>query len=52
MTKDVVLGRDLLGHASVGTTSIYLDSDDIEQRDAVERLADVLLTRAGTAAAG
>jgi site-specific recombinase XerD len=52
MTKDVVLGRDLLGHASVGTTSIYLDSDDIEQRDAVERLADVLLTRAGTAPAG
>jgi len=38
LTHDVVLTRDLLGHESVATTSIYLDGDEIQQRDAVERL--------------
>lgn len=38
MTRDVVLTRDLLGHASVATTSIYLDGDEMARRDAVEKL--------------
>lgn len=39
-TRDVVLARDLLGHASVATTSIYLDGDEMARRDAVERLME------------
>jgi integrase len=38
MTKDVVLARDLLGHASVGTTNGYLDGDELERHRAVDRL--------------
>lgn len=38
LTKDVVLTRDLMGHDSTAITSIYLDSDEIEQQDAVEAM--------------
>lgn len=37
-TKDVVLVRDVLGHASIATTSGYLDGDEIRQQRAVEKM--------------